>query len=307
MLHLLRLSVLLLLHTAVVGLQTSASEHKEIGGWVADNIFQPAEQALRGSETILREEEVYQAERLQRMHQFMMRCLLFPERLQVSHRISVDVPYTNYEEEVLTFPERRPRTFNVIMATFKTWLADLIVQLGQVKTGAAPSIDWRRSACFATFGFIYVGMMQWFFYVTIFTFLCPHAIEFANAPWEVKLHDRAGRIDLLKQVCYDNFLLQAFVYFPVFYILKELMQTGPFAALEKNIARSAMQKYRENFYKDNLTSLSVWLPLDFVVFAAPIYWRLPLDHLVSFMWTMLLSLARGGNSDKFAPAPKSEA
>eukprot|EP00971_Amphidinium_carterae_P167849 3325497-Amphidinium_carterae.1 len=153
----------------------------------------------------------------------MMQCLLFPERLQVSHRISVEVPYTNYEEEVLTFPERRPRTFNVVMATFKTWLADLIVQYGQIKTNGFPGarVDWRRSACFAAFGFLYVGVMQWFFYVTIFTVLCPHAIEFANASWDVKLHDHDGRIDLVKQVCYDNFLLQAFVYFPVFYTLKD--------------------------------------------------------------------------------------
>mmetsp|Transcript_31519 Transcript_31519/g.57937 ORF Transcript_31519/g.57937 Transcript_31519/m.57937 type:complete len:321 (+) Transcript_31519:149-1111(+) len=289
------------LFSIALGLQTHSSEHQ---GWVvpvvAESVFQPAEQALRGSETILKEEELVQAARVERMRRFMMQCLLFPERLQVSHRISVEVPYTNYEEEVLTFPERRPRTFNVIMATFKTWLADLIVQFGQVKTHGAAGVDWRRSACFAAFGFLYVGVMQWFFYVTIFTVLCPHAIEFANASWEVKLHDHDGRIDLVKQVCYDNFLLQAFVYFPVFYTLKELMQMGLAGALKTNVFRTALSKYKENILQDNLTSCAVWLPLDFVVFAAPIYMRLPLDHMVSFLWTMLLSFARGGTSDKFS-------
>ncbi|CAJ1379964.1 unnamed protein product [Effrenium voratum] len=119
---------------------------------------------------------------------------------------------------IVTFPKRQPFATNVIVATIKTSAADLIVQ----KAEGRERIDWQRNGAFTAFGFAYLGMIQWFIYVTLFSRLCPNAIRFANLPWAEKLKCRAGQIDLVKQTALDNFVHYTFVYFPVFYIIKEL-------------------------------------------------------------------------------------
>eukprot|EP00913_Durusdinium_trenchii_P032266 g30211.t1 len=118
---------------------------------------------------------------------------------------------------IVTFPRRRPFATNVIVATVKTSVADLIVQKAEGKK----EIDWQRNGAFTAFGFAYLGIIQWFIYVSLFTRLCPHAIRFSNLPWAEKLKDRAGQIDLVKQTCLDNFVHYTFCYFPVFYVIKE--------------------------------------------------------------------------------------
>jgi len=212
-----------------------------------------------------------------------------PERLY--NRISVDVAYSTAWEELTTFPERKPRTFNVALATAKTWLADAVVQLGsRGGGGGAWSFDWNRSAAFAAFGFFYVGCLGWFFYVSVFTVVCPHAITFANAPFDAKLHDGPGQVDLFKQVLLDNFIVDTLIYFPVFYVIKEMIY---FNCCGLSAVASGLSKYRKNFREDNLAGWAIWIPTDFLIYAAPMYLRMPLDHGVSFLWTMLLSYMRG--------------
>lgn len=229
---------------------------------------------------------------------------------QVYNHIAVDATYTSLMGEIFTFPERRPWLFNVMLATFKTWLADLIVQLvsSGTRTSAAsqkaketsssrPLVDWKRSAFFAAFGFLYVGVVQWIFYVSILTRLFPDAVLFANAPLAAKLQDRQGLMDLIAQVCIDNFVFAMIVYFPVFYVIKEFMQGGDHVGFDdEGIGRTIMKglgKYWMNFRTDNITQCAVWIPADCIVFAAPMFMRMPLDHGVSFGWTMLISVMRG--------------
>ena len=50
--------------------------------------------------------------------------------------------------------------------------------------------------------------------------------RFANAPLREKLKDRQGLINLTKQVAFDNFIHYTFIYFPVFYVLKEAIQVA---------------------------------------------------------------------------------
>jgi hypothetical protein len=220
-----------------------------------------------------------------------------PEKIYNS--IARDVTYDNVWEEILTFPERRPRVFNVMLATFKTWFADVIVQLSERSrastAGAEWSFDWRRSSAFAVFGCVYIGLIQWMFYISIFSMLCPNAIRFANEPWDEKVLDHAGRVDLVKQVCYDNFMLETLIYFPIFYVVKEVMRAGR-AGFNAETARNGLLRYLSNFKEDNMACWAVWVPADFAIFAAPMWMRMPLDHLVSFGWTMLLSHLRGGAS-----------
>lgn len=210
-------------------------------------------------------------------------------------RIAYDVEYHSVREQLMTLPMRRPRTFNLMMATSKTWLADMLVQMAEGRAkGSSHSVDWRRSAAFAVFGFFYVGLVQWALYVSVMTQICPNAISFSNQPWSEKLHNVPGQVDLAKQVVLDNFFFAVLIYFPVFYVVKELLNGS------RSPVADALRRYRGNFVSDNLASMAFWIPGDFLAFAAPIYLRLPIDHSVSFIWTMVLSYKRG------AAAPPAE-
>jgi hypothetical protein len=221
-------------------------------------------------------------------------------RMDQLNSVAREVEYHSVYEEVATFPQRRPWAFNVLVATLKTFAADLIVQLSSPKPESTRFVfDWRRSMLFTSFGCLYVGMAQWFFYISVFSRLCPDAMAFANKPFALKLLDKVGQEDLLIQVFVDQFVISPFVYFPVFYILKEVFLSPKDAGSPKtpvaSSAKRALSNYATNFRQDNLTSLAVWFPADFVIFTAPMYMRMPLDHAVAFIWTMLMSYMRGAS------------
>lgn len=174
----------------------------------------------------------------------------------------------------------------------KTSVADLIVQ----KAEGREKIDWQRNGAFTAFGFAYLGIIQWFIYVTLFTRLCPQAIRFANLPWAEKLKDRAGQIDLVKQTCLDNFVHYTFCYFPVFYVIKEGINTitaDKASTTDDPLVSRALKKYWKNAVQDNLYMWSLWVPFDLIIYAVPIWMRLPLNHGISLAWTMILSALRG--------------
>jgi len=204
--------------------------------------------------------------------------------------ISVDVEYSGLWGQIMTFPKRRPFATNILVATAKTSLADIVVQ----KSEGKKDIDWSRNGVFTAFGFAYLGVVQWFIYVTIFTRVCPNAIRFSNLTWAEKLKDRAGQRDLLKQTFYDNFVHYTFVYFPVFYFFKELIQSNTKESADtSSMLQRSLGKYWRNCVKDNIYMWSLWVPGDLLVYACPIWMRLPLNHGISLVWTMILSSLRG--------------
>jgi hypothetical protein len=203
--------------------------------------------------------------------------------------ISFEVEYSGLWGQLATFPKRKPFMTNLIVATVKTSAADFVVQAGQGKD--LKDMDFKRNAVFTVFGFLYLGVAQWFIYVTVFKTLCPHAVRFANLSWAEKLKDKAGQKDLVKQVCLDNFVHYTFIYFPVFYTFKESIQGD---GINADMVSNAMAKYKENIVKDNLAMWALWIPFDVIIYAVPIWMRLPLNHSVSFAWTMILSWMRGG-------------
>merc|ERR1719210_160664 len=217
-----------------------------------------------------------------------------PARAEVQPKgdgISIQVEYSGLWGAITTFPKRRPYATNIIVATVKTSLADLIVQKGEGKK----DIDWERNGVFTAFGFAYLGVVQWFVYVSLFTRLCPNAIRFSNLTWAEKLKDRPGQIDLLKQTAYDNFIHYTFVYYPVFYTFKEAIQSKDKKDSSfVSTVQGALAKYKKNFVQDNLYMWSLWIPGDLMVYACPIWMRLPLNHGISLVWTMILSSLRGG-------------
>merc|ERR1719343_1166172 len=74
-------------------------------------------------------------------------------------------------------------------------------------------------------------------------------------------------------------------------MLKEFVNSG---CSNLSSLPEGLLKYRGNVVSDNILSMLFWLPGDLLAFAAPMYMRLPLEHSVSFVWTMILSYRRGG-------------
>jgi len=202
--------------------------------------------------------------------------------------ISHDIPYEGLWGAITTFPKRKPFVTNLIVATVKTAAADLVIQKAEGKDWN--DIDWKRLGVFTVFGFAYLGGAQWFVYVTVFTRLCPNAVRFSNLTWAEKLKDKAGQRDLVKQVLLDNFVHYTFIYFPVFYTFKELIQGD---GLSIDTFKNAMKKYWGNVVPDNAAIWGLWIPADLLIYAVPVWMRLPLNHGVSFAWTMILSWMRG--------------
>jgi len=204
--------------------------------------------------------------------------------------ISHDIQYEGLWGAIKTFPQRKPVMTNIIIATVKTAAADAIVQSAEGKN-TFDTFDFKRNAVFTAFGFGYLGVAQWFIYVTVFTRLCPHAVRFSNLSMADKMKDKLGQKDLVKQILYDNFVHYTFIYWPVFYCFKELIQGSGFGM---DTVQAAMSKYWNNCVTDNLAMWGLWIPMDVVIYAVPVWLRLPMNHAVSAAWCVILSWMRGG-------------
>jgi len=101
-------------------------------------------------------------------------------------------------------------------------------------------------------------------------------------PWK----DWAGWGGVAAQTALDNFVHYTFIYFPVFYIFKEFVQ-GAGNPID------ALNKYKNNAWDDNKAIWALWIPCDMVIYSAPVWMRLPMNHLISLGWTMILSFMRG--------------
>ena len=56
---------------------------------------------------------------------------------------------------------------------------------------------------------------------------------------------------------------------------------------------SGLAKYVNNCQKDIYDVIRVWAPADLICFSVPLWLRLPVRHVVSFVWTAYLSFVRG--------------
>jgi hypothetical protein len=80
---------------------------------------------------------------------------------------------------------------------------------------------------------------------------------------------------------------------PTFYVFKAGVFSG---SMDPSVWLSTgVGNWQSNFAKDEFDLLRVWLPADLVCFSVPLYLRLPVRHVVSFVWTAYLSFARGGH------------
>jgi hypothetical protein len=201
---------------------------------------------------------------------------------------------SSFVSRVLGFAKSSPFATNIILATLKTGLCDLLVQKYIEKK---ETIDWKRNGVFLVFGGVYLGGVQWFIYVTLFKRWWPGLATFASQGWSEKLRNAQGLRDLGKQVAFDNFVHYPIIYFPVFYVFKQSIQKSDGDASMGDVLQSAMRKYRTNCIEDNLKMWALWIPGDLVVYSAPMWLRLPLNHFLSFIWCCYLSFLRGGDDN----------
>lgn len=89
------------------------------------------------------------------------------------------------------------------------------------------------------------------------------------------------------------------MYFPTFYAVKEFVQGDSWNPADWVV--NGCTKYYNNSQKDLTAMFMVWFPSDIVIFAVPIWLRLPSRHAVSLAWTSYLSFLRGGSTKEVAP------
>lgn len=189
----------------------------------------------------------------------------------------------------VTWAKAYPTANNFLIATLKTAAADLIAQTVLEKKGFS-EIDWKRNFLFMAFGFCYLGAFQYWYQVNIFQRLFPGIQQFTSQPWAAKLTDMPGLAGLAKQTVLDLGVL-SFVYLPTFYVFKAAVFTG---SMDPTVwVSSGIGNYTNNFAKDAYDVVRVWGPADIICFSVPLWLRLPVRHVVSFVWTAYLSFVRG--------------
>jgi glycine cleavage system regulatory protein len=191
-------------------------------------------------------------------------------------------------QRLRSIPIQYPFLFGMGISTVKTSFSDLLVQkvVEQKK-----EIDWKRNLAFATFGCFYLGGVQYVIYVPIFGRLFPNAASFAAKNIAGKLKDVKGQISLGAQVFIDQCIHHPLMYFPVFYMTKEVVTSNG-----QPDFRKALNTYKENMKEDLLALWKVWVPATLVNFAfMPMWARIPCVAGTSLVWTCILSSMRGGD------------
>lgn len=188
------------------------------------------------------------------------------------------------------FAKKYPFVNNIGIATVKTAAADLLAQT-VISGSPLTEIDLQRSFLFCLFGAVYLGAFQYAYQVQVFKQLFD-VDKFTNQSWAEKLKDIPGLKALAAQTGLDLTVL-TLVYLPCFYIFKAVVFSG---SLDPAIwCSTGIDNYQTNFSKDEADLIKVWMPADLICFSVPLYLRLPVRHVVSFVWTAYLSFARGGH------------
>lgn len=169
---------------------------------------------------------------------------------------------------MLRFAKSQPLAFGMGVSLLKTAGCDLLVQKVLEKR---ESIDWKRTATFGLFGCFYLGGVQYSIYVPVFSRLFPNAAAFAAKPVGQKLRDVKGIRDLFAQVFLDAGVHHALMYFPAFYLVKEMV-THDWSSESSPSASRALGEYRRNAKDDLLALWKIWVPAQLLNFALMPMW-----------------------------------
>lgn len=190
-------------------------------------------------------------------------------------------------------PPKYPFSFGVVVSGVKTSVVDLLVQKVVERK---EEVDWKRNAAFATFGFVYLGGIQYFIYVPLFGRLFPNAAKFASKPLREKIKDFSGIRSLGFQLFLDQCVHHPVMYFPAFYATKEIIMSTNNDGGKPDF-KKAFELYRANLKDDMIALWKIWVPATLVNFAfMPMHMRIPYTATVSLLWTCILSSMRGGDA-----------
>lgn len=192
------------------------------------------------------------------------------------------------------FPKRHPVIFGSIVAAAKTGAADYFVQR-HLEGKSHEQVDWRRVSLFTSFGAGYLGCIQYFIYVQLFTrVLFKNAASFLKKPLRKKLNDYRGWRDAMGQVACDCFVHGPFLYFPSFYVFKQYMEHESGSA---DWLQDGLKVWKKNIQDDMIEYWKVWIPGMAINFSLlPGYMRVPFIAGISAVWCVMLSAMRGSDS-----------
>merc|ERR1712224_637395 len=104
-----------------------------------------------------------------------------------------------------------------------------------------------------------------------------------------------GQRDLVKQIAFDNVVWPPFLYFPLFYLMKEItyrksegIDITPVPSIS-----SALGRYKGTWYEDNVLVWKIWIIGDAFCFAVPTWLRMPSTHAISWIFNTCFSEMRG--------------
>jgi len=190
------------------------------------------------------------------------------------------------------FPKRHAVIFGSAFATVKTGVADIIAQKYIERK---EKINYRRALSFSLFGLGYLGFIQYWWYNVVYArLLFARGCQMLNLPLKQRLSSGYFLGVGLAQTAFDYVFLAPNFYYPSFYLVKEYLMTDG----AEGWASNAMCRWRENKYEDMLAYLKVWCPVMVVTFTCfPSYLRVTCIAVVSFGWTIYLSLTRGDETE----------
>lgn len=186
---------------------------------------------------------------------------------------------------ILRLPRERPVAFGMGFSALKTSFSDFLVQKFLEQRD---EIDMKRNMSFFSFGLFYLGGVQYFIYVPLFGKMFPRCAEYAAKPLREKVKDVRGTSELIAQVFLDQCVHHPLLYFPTFYITKELINGGT--------AKQGMDRYIVNAKEDCFALWKIWVPSTLINFAfSPMWLRIPFVASTSLVWTCILSSMRGSS------------
>jgi len=212
-------------------------------------------------------------------------------------------------QKIEGFGMRHTFAVGVAVATVRTGAADLCTQRYIERRR---NLDLPRLMCFTLLGFLWNGCLQQVVYVNVFAKTFPHAATFAALPTvAARLRHHLGLRDLVGQTAVVN-LAWCPLFLHFFYPFQEFIQgvssKGPddskepctigvtldagFQAVQTNFW-VALDRCHRNLWTDMQGIWAIWIPGHMVTFAVPMWLRMPLTHLLSFVYFVLLSVTRG--------------
>lgn len=192
---------------------------------------------------------------------------------------------------VKKFAKAYPMSFAAGIATTKMTAADLFTQK---VVESRVQIDWQRTAGFASFGFVQIGVIQYNVFSKVLPRLFPGATRLAgHATIGEKLKDLGGIKSVVAMTLFHEFLVTPFEIFPAFYIFHNICSDD---VKTEDVFSTMLTEYQKNFWEDNKQSICLFIPANLVnFFFMPVHLRTPFATIFGLIWAVMLSATRGGS------------